>query len=88
MPTYDYMCSTCESVSERVHGMNEAPEYLCSACGTKLRKTFLTAPACNLGWDNQAAGNAGKYWGTKPIKSISCPPEGNKPGFHIQGTDD
>lgn len=29
IPTYLYKCKECESVTEKVHGMNERPEYVC-----------------------------------------------------------
>lgn len=88
MATYDYRCSGCDDITEQRHGMNEEPELSCKLCGERLHKTFITAPACNLGWDNQAAGNANKYWGTTPLVDISCPPGDGKPGFHIEGKRD
>ena len=71
MATYDYMCEQCESLTEVKHGMLEEPSIICEECSGTMHKTFITPPACNLGWDNQAAGNADRYWGNKPIIDIN-----------------
>jgi putative FmdB family regulatory protein len=36
--TYDYKCTKCGKVSEKVHGMNELPLYLC--CKERMVKLF------------------------------------------------
>jgi len=36
--TYDYQCTKCKDIKEKVHGMNELPLYLC--CGERMVKLF------------------------------------------------
>jgi len=40
MPTYDYKCDSCGKVEERVHFMQEIPQYTCLDCGTTLVRLF------------------------------------------------
>ena len=81
MPTYDFHCNKCDIPYQMVVKMSEydnlVKRLVCDKCHTKLDRVFLTAPLVNLGWDNQAAGNGNKYWGTKPIVPISI---GNQDG--------
>ena len=69
MPSYDYQCPKCSKIEEHVHRMSEEPEYLCCD-DVVMKKVILSAPMTNMGWDMQAAGNASKYWGSKPIRDI------------------
>jgi putative FmdB family regulatory protein len=53
--TYDYQCTKCGKVKEKVHGMNELPLYLC--CATAMVK-LLSLPLGIHG------ANTGKRTGT------------------------
>lgn len=44
MPTYDYLCTTCDTRFESQHSVR-APHPVCPACGGSVRRLFLTAPA-------------------------------------------
>jgi len=44
--TYSYKCKKCGKVEDKVHGMNERPEFKC--CGELMVKIF-TAPTAILG---------------------------------------
>jgi len=37
---YDYRCSDCNFVEERVHSIKESPEYTCPDCGMPMIKYF------------------------------------------------
>lgn len=55
--TYQYKCQgKCRMVQDRVHGMNENPEFTC--CGKPMKRYFGTTP---LGIHNA---NTGKRKGT------------------------
>lgn len=88
MPKYDYECLTCSRLQEVQHSMTDSPKIMCKECGSDCVKVILSVPACNMGWSMQAAGNAKKYWGSKPLVDITCPPSEGKPGFKIEGKRD
>ncbi len=37
---YDYKCEKCGKVEEQYRGMNEAPEFKCSECGSHMDQIF------------------------------------------------
>jgi putative FmdB family regulatory protein len=43
MPTYEYVCSDCETRIEVVQRMTEDPITTCGACGGALRRVFHPA---------------------------------------------
>ena len=38
MPTYTYKCSICKQTQDKLHSMNETPEYTC--CDKKMYKVI------------------------------------------------
>lgn len=40
MPTYDYQCRSCGTVTEVVHSMFEDGPTACERCGGELRRVF------------------------------------------------
>jgi putative FmdB family regulatory protein len=40
VPTYDYQCRTCGSVTEVIHSMLEDGPSVCERCGGELRRVF------------------------------------------------
>lgn len=79
LPTYTFECVKCEAPYHLVLKISEfcqvKPWLVCDKCipQSPLKQVHLSAPATNLGWDHQAAGNANKYWGNKPIVDINIP---------------
>ena len=43
MPTYDYQCRSCGSVTEVIHSMLEEGPSVCERCGGELRRVFYPA---------------------------------------------
>ena len=40
MPTYDYQCRSCGSVTELIHSMLEEGPSVCERCGGQLRRVL------------------------------------------------
>ena len=40
MATYTYRCSFCNKEKEIVHRMDEEPEVICDACGSKMKRVI------------------------------------------------
>lgn len=40
MPTYDYQCRSCGSVTELIHSMLEEGPSVCERCGGELRRVL------------------------------------------------
>ncbi|MEW6719673.1 MAG: FmdB family zinc ribbon protein [Thermodesulfobacteriota bacterium] len=38
MPIYEYMCGKCETVVEKIHGVDEKPVVKCPKCGARARR--------------------------------------------------
>lgn len=38
MPTYEYQCTECGSITELYHGINENPAGKCPKCGGEFKK--------------------------------------------------
>lgn len=43
MPTYDYQCRSCGSVTEVIHSMTEEGPTVCERCGGELRRVLYPA---------------------------------------------
>ena len=43
MPTYDYQCRDCGTVTEVIHAMTEDGPTVCDACGGPLRRVLYPA---------------------------------------------
>ena len=44
MPTYEYKCTACGHVFERVQRMTDKPVTRCEKCGKKVEKVFYAVP--------------------------------------------
>jgi len=40
MPAYDYKCSDCEIVEEKIHNIDQKPHYLCPLCNNLMFRYF------------------------------------------------
>lgn len=75
MAKYDYECTRCGLIEEKVHGMTEDPEILCGSlkgekkCEGRMEKVFLTVPQMVLPPHMQAAGDKIKYYGITDFKT-------------------
>jgi putative FmdB family regulatory protein len=78
VPIYEYQCSKCNGVTERIQGMDDPPLKKCPSCGGRMEKK-MSAGAFVLkgtGWyatDYAGKGNGGNGNGKKPA---SCPASG------------
>lgn len=43
MPTYDYQCRSCGTVTEVIHAMSEDGPAVCDRCGGELRRVLYPA---------------------------------------------
>lgn len=43
MPTYEYLCKTCEHRYERFQRMTEDPDTVCPECGAEVRRVIHPA---------------------------------------------
>ena len=43
MPTYDYQCRSCGTVTEVIHAMTEDGPTVCEVCGGQLRRVLYPA---------------------------------------------
>lgn len=43
MPTYEYLCKTCEHRYERFQRMTEDPDTVCPECGAEVRRVIYPA---------------------------------------------
>lgn len=43
MPTYDYQCRSCGTVTEVIHAMTEDGPTVCERCGGELRRVLYPA---------------------------------------------
>ena len=72
MPIYEYRCRKCESVLERIQGMNDRPVLKCPSCGGKMER--MMSPGAFVlkgsGWYATDYANKGK-------KPESCPAAGD-----------
>ena len=41
VPTYDYLCRSCGSVTEVIHSMLESGPSVCERCGGELRRVLF-----------------------------------------------
>jgi putative FmdB family regulatory protein len=62
MPIYEYRCSTCDHLTEVIHGINDPGPRFCESCGAEgtMRKGF-GAPAVlfkGSGWARKERGGS------------------------------
>lgn len=79
MPAYDYVCDTCEIVTEITHGMFETPQILC-ACGKEMRKSISGGTGFQL---------KGNGWASKGTATVGSPKRTKEVGLGVkQGMED
>jgi putative FmdB family regulatory protein len=82
VPTYDYQCRSCGSVTEVIHSMLEDGPSVCERCGGQLRRVLYPTGIIFKGSgfyrtdsrsnsSNASSGNAGS--GTKTEKKTDAP---------------
>ena len=66
MPIYDYVCSTCRTVTEVIHGINDPAPRFCPSCGADgtLRKAMVS-PAIHFKGSGWAKKDRSSSSGTK-----------------------
>ena len=68
MPTYDYQCRSCGTVTELIHSMLEAGPSTCEKCGGELRRVLFPTGIIFKGSgfyrNDSRAGTAGSSGGT------------------------
>lgn len=70
MPTYEYVCTDCETRIEVVQRMTEDPLTTCGACGGTLRRVFHPAGILFKGSGFYATDNRSKP--KAPVKADSA----------------
>jgi putative FmdB family regulatory protein len=72
MPIYEYQCKKCETVTERIHGMNDAPVVKCPSCGGKADRKMSSGAFVlkGSGW------YATEYGKKSKMPEPSCPKSG------------
>lgn len=44
MPVYEYQCRDCKNTEEKLHRMDEKPEFECERCGADLKRKISAVP--------------------------------------------
>lgn len=85
MPTYDYQCRSCGSVTEVIHSMLESGPTVCERCGGKLRRVLFPTGIIFKGsgfyrTDSRSAGSAneGTPTASEPKSDTTPAPEAPK----------
>lgn len=60
MPTYDYICKSCNSKHEVRHGIHEEPHVVCDNCGKDTMEKLITVPP-TVTYNGKWFKNDGKY---------------------------
>ena len=65
MPTYDYQCRACGTVTEVIHSMHEDGPSVCELCGGELRRVLFPSGIIFKGSgfyrnDSRASSSSGK----------------------------
>jgi putative FmdB family regulatory protein len=74
VPIYEYQCSKCKEVSERLQGINDPPLRKCPSCGARVQKKMSSGAFVLKGTGWYATDYAGKGNGKngKAEKPPSC----------------
>lgn len=43
MPIYEYLCKKCETVVEKIHGVDEKPAVKCPKCGGRAQRKISSS---------------------------------------------
>lgn len=75
MPIHEYKCRKCETVVERIEGINDEPMKKCPSCNGKVDQ-MMSVGAFHLkgsGWYATDYANKGNGNGKGKPKGASCP---------------
>jgi putative FmdB family regulatory protein len=83
VPIYEYQCSKCSEVTERLQGINDPPLRKCPSCGARVQKKMSSGAFVlkGTGWyatDYAGKGNGKNGKNGKPEKPPSCPASGGE----------
>ncbi len=77
MPTYEYLCRSCEEHLEAVQGFHEEPLTTCPACGGELRKVFGSVGIVFKGSGFYKTDSRSTGTGTRPASSAATESAGS-----------
>jgi putative FmdB family regulatory protein len=95
VPTYDYQCRSCGSVTEVIHSMLEEGPSVCERCGGELRRVLYPAgiifkgsgfyrtdsrATSSAAADTPASSGTDASNGAKPSDTASTPPAASADG--------
>lgn len=77
MPIYDYVCQSCGTRTEVIHGVHQAGPEICERCGGRLRRA-VSVPAIHFkgsGWAKMDArsGTSKGQTDDKPAADTTTP---------------
>jgi len=75
MPIYEYRCRKCQTVIERIHGMDEKPVVKCPSCGARAGR-MMSSGAFVL----KGSGWYATDYGKKSRMPETCPSAGTGEG--------
>jgi putative FmdB family regulatory protein len=83
VPIYEYQCTRCSEVTERLQGINDPPIRKCPSCGARVQKKMSSGAFVlkGTGWyatDYAGKGNGKNGKNGKPEKPPSCPASGGE----------
>jgi putative FmdB family regulatory protein len=82
VPIYEYQCSKCSEITERLQGINDSPLRKCPSCGGRVRKKMSSGAFVlkGSGWyaTDYAKGNGKNGKNGKGGKPPSCPASGGE----------
>ena len=78
MPIYEYQCSKCSEVTERLQGVKDPPLRRCPSCGARVQKKMSSGAFVLKGTGWYSTDYAGKENGKESKKPPSCPASGEK----------
>lgn len=78
MPTYDYQCRSCGTVTEVIHPMTEDGPSVCEICGGQLRRVLYPTGIIFKGSGFYSTDSrSGNTASSTPGKSTTEPPSGD-----------
>lgn len=80
VPIYEYQCTKCSEVTERLQGINDPPLRKCPSCGARVRKKMSPGAFVlkGTGWYATDYAGKGNGKGREAGKAPSCPASGEK----------
>ena len=82
MPTYDYQCRSCGSVTELIHSMLEEGPSVCERCGGELRRVLYPTGIIFKGsgfYRTDSRSDAAASTASKPSGGETAAPKESKP---------